>query len=176
MKKLIVPILCFFLGLILSYFICKSREGKLTKDTLQQELISFLPSNEDKLAPFKSAPIDRAFAKFLIREFQTKPHLLETSGGMPLKAFYIDSAALNNILRQKDCAGIRIYIGMNPHVPGTEKKAYTLIFSGTKDDNGGLNGGKPLDIVSDVLYEFVDPCPDNCDTTGNGLDRPPLHP
>ncbi|GAA0875528.1 hypothetical protein GCM10009118_19370 [Wandonia haliotis] len=65
-----------------------------------------------------------------------------------IQGFYIGSAAINDILNQSNCVGIRIYNAINDF----GKK--TLVFVGVDTNES--------DMTSGVIIDKVLPCPPHC--------------
>jgi|GEM_PF-1801105 hypothetical protein len=163
MKKIIIPIVCFGLGLLLYHLFFAKKSSAMTFGTVSESAgaQTFMRANR----------IPRDTAKILIRGFQNNHHELETSTGKRLKGFFVDAASVRSILDQEGCNGIRIYFGLHHKNIYGAKKMYTLILIGTRQDPE--RNGRNLDLEGDEIYEYVDPCPDNCDDTEGALDNIP---
>lgn len=76
-----------------------------------------------------------------------------------IRGGFFSRAAIEKILKQSDCVGIRIYLGLDAD---TEPKL-TMVLSGALENEDDIEDG--------LLAEFAKPCPSQCGKANalNGL-------
>jgi hypothetical protein len=81
--------------------------------------------------------------------------------------FFVDTASLHAILKDKDITGISFYIGMHPAYTGTANNVISFFLTGARPNpkyNSAKATTEPPLINSALVYEYVDPCPKMCGT------------
>lgn len=114
-----------------------------------------------------ASPIPYVLAKDIITQFikDSSKYKIKTLDNRSLKGFWIDSGAIYKMLRQDPtCNGIRIYLAKSPLNHDENKKVMSLVFIATKSDPTAKSLNKDVFDENALIYDFVDPCPDNCGT------------
>ncbi len=114
--------------------------------------------------------IDPDTAKIMITEFEKEesdPQIfpLKTLNGENLRGFYIKKEIFDTLINRKHAEGIRLLFAK---LPNGGPKAYTLVIYGTqRDKDKNLTDTTQYNVPSMGVYEYIDPCPDNCGTRKN---------
>ncbi|MBS1531739.1 MAG: hypothetical protein JSU01_15640 [Bacteroidetes bacterium] len=113
-----------------------------------------------------ASKIDRDHAQSLINEFRTQnkaagEHAWKTYEGQHLNGFFINRECLENLLKDKENAGIHVYLAKHPDFTGKPDKVHTLAVVGAKPSPAGATA--PYTNDGDV-YEMIPPCPPWCGT------------
>lgn len=86
-----------------------------------------------------ASKIDRQAAKNLINEFRDQntasgEHALKTPEGHHLHGFFIDRETMENILADKENAGMHVLLAKHPDFAGKDDKVHTVLVTGSKPD------------------------------------------
>lgn len=110
-------------------------------------------------------------ARRMIKKYQDdvsskKPVFIDERTLAPINAFAIDKDVLDNLATLPGFSGIRLYLGIN----GTNSEGdpnYTLL---VVPKGGEHMDNKDQNILQDgFIYDWVEPCPENCPDTGTKL-------
>jgi hypothetical protein len=109
--------------------------------------------------------IDREQAKSLIQEFRNQnkasaEHAWKTPDGQHLHGFFIDRESLENLLSNKENAGIHVYLAKHPDFAGKADKVHTIALVGAQP-NTAEGASTPYVNDGDVL-DMTPPCPPFC--------------
>lgn len=111
--------------------------------------------------------IDSARASKLIAEYRKRNGGILRGVDSVFNGFFVDTASLHAILKDKEITGVSFYIGMHPAYTGTAGNVISFFLTGAKPnpkyDSAKANTEPPL-INSTLVYEYVDPCPKMCGT------------
>jgi hypothetical protein len=123
---------------------------------------------KNKVSPYTDAsPIPYVLAQDIIKQFikDSSKFKIKTLRDRALKGFWIDSGAVKKMLAQDPtCNGIRIYFANSPLNHDPNRKVISLVFLATKSDPANRNKAVDVFEPNSLIYDFVDPCPDNCGT------------
>ena len=110
--------------------------------------------------------IDPGQAQSLIQEFRNQnkaaaEHAWKTPEGHHLHGFFVSRESLENLLKDKENAGIHVYLAKHPDFTGKADKVHTLAMVGAKPNVAGA--ATPYVNDGDV-YDMLPPCPPWCGT------------
>jgi hypothetical protein len=77
-----------------------------------------------------------------------------------LRGFYVPRELLEEILKDKNNSGMRLYLGK---YKGAERRHYTMVLTGAKD-LGKLNKNG---TDEEPYFDYIEPCPDRCGPIGS---------
>jgi len=178
MKKL-TPLLCFLLILLVA---CNQDPKTQVKNEVQSynDTTGFSLSYDESLTHKSS---EKAVAKNLVDRHRitkgfadtlAQNYLDESSKDLwhPLKVkkengekdilrgFYVPRELLEEILKDKNNSGMRLYLGK---YKGAERRHYTMVLTGAKDF-GKLNKNG---TDEEPYFDYIEPCPDRCGPIGS---------
>ena len=166
MKNFTGIIVGLVIGLVAGYF----AHSFLKKDTTVSPLnavngVQFGPGSAERA---DARPISWADAQKYITEYRSSSNGTLMGISDVFNGFFVDTAALHAILKDQSLVGISFYIGKHPEYSGTAKNVVSFYLTGAKL-NPKFNQTKPVPadpplINSNVVYEYVDPCPKLCGT------------
>ncbi|MDB4999420.1 MAG: hypothetical protein JWR76_497 [Mucilaginibacter sp.] len=111
--------------------------------------------------------IDSARASMLIAEYRKRNGGILRGVDSVFNGFFVDTASLHAILKDKEITGISFYIGMHPAYTGAANNVISFFLTGARP-NPKYNSAKAITepplINSALVYEYVDPCPKMCGT------------
>lgn len=164
LKRSILPTFTLAVGTLVGQFIVNIDNGPAFSRPLSRPI-----------------PLDSAHMMFKKFRHQNEGRLVvrplksDTSGR--LRGFFINREALDVILGQDSCNGIRLIFGKNRSHLNDRRRVYTLVVVGTKLDSVEVMGsGRKLtkELINNEIiwkgnvYDYVDPCPPNCGTFDDG--------
>ena len=84
-----------------------------------------------------ASKIDPKVAQNLIKEFRDQnkssgEHALKTPEGQHLHGFFVDRETMENILADKDNAGMHVLLAKHPDFTGKDDKVHTALVMGSK--------------------------------------------
>lgn len=159
-KNLIAPLLGLIVGLLIGYFLLQKKENSK---------ISFSVSSMKAGVLWGPIP-DRVTAEQWVNNYRKEADRLwfplRTQDDNILKGFWVDKKMIDTVFAQDSSAnGLRIYFAQKN---SNETRKYNLVFVGTKPDTGSTTKKDPNGNDDfGTYYDYVDPCPKNCGTTGN---------
>lgn len=159
-KKLLTYLLLLGVGLLLGYFLFCKKEFFIISPSLNSM------TNKIEWAPIKDSSTAAGWINNYRKEADGLWYPLRVSKDTILKGFWIDRKMIETMFKQDSAAvnGIRIYFAQKDP---TLRRTYNLVFVATKhfygkpklDPNGNDDFGG--------YFDYVDPCPNNCGSTGN---------
>jgi len=112
-----------------------------------------------------ASKVDSQVAKNLINEFRDQnkasgEHALKTPEGHHLHGFFIDRETMENILADKENAGMHVLLAKHPDFTGKDDKVHTVMVTGSKPNTAA---GATTRYVSDgAVYCDGPTCPPIC--------------
>lgn len=172
MKNLLWMLLGAVIGLMATY---KYLEGYAGKEFLQKAIANYEARTEEgqivSISPLiLTSPIDTADAKRIIKNYRaSSPYSLQLIKGENRKAiesWVIDLNVVRNHYQTDSLAGLRVYLA--EHRDKDNKRFNSLVVAGVQN---GPTQGTYNNIIGpgNRVLQYVLPCPDNCDSSVNGL-------
>jgi hypothetical protein len=169
--RLIVYLVILIIGFGVGYWVSnKTGQGSNTlalSDTLSTGALLQGP---------QSHPVSDSLAKKMIADYvnenDTSRRPIKTDSGQNLRGYFINRGPLDHILKNKSITGISIYLGVDSlaRVRKSKDRVYTLIYMGATINNAYKPGGTEPRLINGMatgdstVYDFAQPCPNNCGT------------
>lgn len=172
MKNLLWMLLGAVIGLMATY---KYLEGYASAAFLKKTIANYENGLTNKEGTFKNAsdktgPIDVVDAKKIIENYRfTTPYalnLIKEENGRSVESWVIDLNEVRKLYPIESLSGFRVYLAQHrePNKPSWN----SLVVAGVKQENGQ---GPYTNVFAsgNRVLQYVLPCPDNCDSSVNGL-------
>jgi hypothetical protein len=112
-----------------------------------------------------ASQIDKEQAKSLMQEFRTQnqskgEHALLTPDGQHIHGYFLDRESLENILSDKNNAGIHVYFAKHPDFAGEPDNVNTLLYTGSEPNPDPKV--KAQYLSKGPVFVSSPPCPPVC--------------
>ena len=102
-----------------------------------------------------ASKIDPKVAQNLIKEFRdqnksSSEHALKTPEGQHLHGFFVDRETMENILADKDNAGMHVLLAKHPDFTGKDDKVHTALVMGSKPNTAHAPTFPPFSCRKDA--------------------------